>query len=81
MLMATQLLRPSSGGRGIRTPGGFPHSCFQDNRLRPLGHPSSGISSLGDGILPQVLARAKYLRVANPGWVNDLNVSGYHASE
>ncbi len=28
------------GGRGIRTPGGSPHSCFQDSRLRPLGHPS-----------------------------------------
>ena len=31
---------PSGGGRGIRTPGGLPHSCFQDSRLRPLGHPS-----------------------------------------
>ena len=30
----------SGGGRGIRTPGGLPHSCFQDSRLRPLGHPS-----------------------------------------
>src|SRR3970040_574669 len=28
------------GGRGIRTPGGLPHSCSQDSRLRPLGHPS-----------------------------------------
>ena len=32
--------REFGGGRGIRTPGGFPHSCFQDNRHRPLGHPS-----------------------------------------
>ena len=30
----------TGGGRGIRTPGGLPHSCFQDSRLRPLGHPS-----------------------------------------
>jgi hypothetical protein len=29
------------GGRGIRTPGDLRHSCFQDNRLRPLGHPST----------------------------------------
>ncbi len=28
------------GGRGIRTPGGLPHSGFQDRRLSPLGHPS-----------------------------------------
>ena len=29
-----------SGGRGIRTHGGLPHTCFQDRRLKPLGHPS-----------------------------------------
>ena len=26
------------GQRGIRTPGGFHLNCFQDNRLKPLGH-------------------------------------------
>jgi hypothetical protein len=31
-----------SGGRGIRTPGGRSHTCFQDRRHSPLGHPSSG---------------------------------------
>jgi hypothetical protein len=30
----------SSGGSGIRTHDGLPHTCFQDRRLRPLGHPS-----------------------------------------
>lgn len=29
-----------SGGRGIRTPGGLPHTCFQDRHHSPLGHPS-----------------------------------------
>ena len=30
-----------SGGGGIRTRvAGLPQSCFQDSRLRPLGHPS-----------------------------------------
>ena len=29
------------GERGIRTPGGLPHSGFQDRRLRPLGHLSA----------------------------------------
>lgn len=29
------------GGGGIRTHGGFPHTCFQDKRLKPLGHPSN----------------------------------------
>lgn len=27
-----------SGERGIRTHGGLPHTCFQDRRLKPLGH-------------------------------------------
>ncbi len=36
-----------SGGRGIRTHGGLPHTCFQDRRLKPLGHPS-----IQDQILP-----------------------------
>ena len=36
----------SSGGRGIRTPGPFRVSGFQDHRLKPLGHPSV------DGIVP-----------------------------
>ena len=31
-----------SGGRGIRTHDGFHHTCFQDRRLKPLGHPSRG---------------------------------------
>ncbi len=31
--------RPS-GGSGIRTHDGFHHTCFQDRRLKPLGHPS-----------------------------------------
>lgn len=31
----------TGGGRGIRTPGGFRHSGFQDRRLRPLGQPSA----------------------------------------
>lgn len=34
-----------SGERGIRTHGEFPHTCFQDKRLKPLGHLSeSGIN-------------------------------------
>ncbi len=32
--------RTSCGGRGIRTHGELPHTCFQDRRLKPLGHPS-----------------------------------------
>ena len=32
----------ASGGRGIRTHGDFRHTCFQDRRLKPLGHPSIG---------------------------------------
>jgi hypothetical protein len=28
------------GGSGIRTHDGLLHTCFQDRRLRPLGHPS-----------------------------------------
>ena len=35
------LLNCSGGGSGIRTHGGLPHTCFQDMRLRPLGHPST----------------------------------------
>jgi hypothetical protein len=31
---------PVGGGRGIRTHDGFLHTCFQDRRLKPLGHPS-----------------------------------------
>ena len=26
------------GERGIRTHGELPHTCFQDKRLKPLGH-------------------------------------------
>ena len=40
--LAPPQLRAYSGGRGIRTHGGLPHTCFQDRRLKPLGHPSSG---------------------------------------
>lgn len=29
------------GGRGIRTPGEFPHNGFQDRHIRPLCQPSS----------------------------------------
>ncbi len=32
---------PVGGGRGIRTHDGFLHTCFQDRRLKPLGHPSN----------------------------------------
>ena len=36
-----------SGGGGIRTRvAGLPQSCFQDSRLRPLGHPSAKCASL-----------------------------------
>ena len=51
------------GGRGIRTPGGlYTHSCFQDNRLSPLGHPSNvlivgSFSVQAEWILPQVSSR------------------------
>ena len=34
-------LSKSSGERGIRTPGEFPHSSFQDCHHRPLGHLSN----------------------------------------
>lgn len=36
----------SNGGGGIRTPGAFPHSGFQDRRLKPLGHSSGRLKSL-----------------------------------
>ena len=29
------------GERGIRTHDEFPHTCFQDRRLKPLGHLST----------------------------------------
>jgi hypothetical protein len=32
---------PVGGGRGIRTHDGLLHTCFQDRRLKPLGHPST----------------------------------------
>ena len=34
------LLCTNGGGRGIRTHVGFHQTCFQDRRLKPLGHPS-----------------------------------------
>ena len=45
---------PVGGGRGIRTHDGFLHTCFQDRRLKPLGHPSRlrENPSQADGILP-----------------------------
>ena len=33
--------RNANGGGGIRTPGAFRHSGFQDRHLKPLGHSSS----------------------------------------
>ena len=37
------LLLPSCGGRGIRTPGTLPFNSFQDCRHRPLGHSSISV--------------------------------------
>jgi hypothetical protein len=39
-LPSTAIIPLSGGGRGIRTPGGLPHTCFQDRHHSPLGHPS-----------------------------------------
>ena len=33
-------VRIPRGGRGIRTPGEFPHNGFQDRHIRPLCQPS-----------------------------------------
>ena len=33
-------VRVPRGGRGIRTPGEFPHNGFQDRHIRPLCQPS-----------------------------------------
>ena len=41
------------GGGGIRTHGELPHTCFQDKRLKPLGHPSIYHNLLSPSILPQ----------------------------
>src|SRR3954469_16991183 len=36
-----------SGGRGIRTLGTFQYTRFPIVHLRPLGHPSNGVGSMG----------------------------------
>ena len=39
-------VRIPRGGRGIRTPGEFPHNGFQDRHIRPLCQPSSAKSAI-----------------------------------
>ena len=72
-----------SGGGGIRTRvAGLPQSCFQDSRLRPLGHPSAkcasnapyqywngGESGQGSGVYFAMEAMKNILRRLRPRWI------------
>ena len=51
------------GGSGIRTHGEFPHTCFQDRRHSPLGHPSALRPKSSPAGLPR---RASYTIVSAP---------------
>ena len=75
--------RGKSGGGGIRTRvAGLPQSCFQDSRLRPLGHPSAkcasnapyqywngGESGQGSGVYFAMEAMKNILRRLRPRWI------------
>lgn len=52
--------RPKNGGGGgIRTRVGFHQTCFQDRRLKPLGHPSNVLRA--NAILTYLKAPDKHL--------------------
>ena len=61
---------PVGGGRGIRTHDGFLHTCFQDRRLKPLGHPSRSRENPSQalGILPYQRTACNDLHLIDTRW-------------